>query len=59
MSSEGWRPMRLPPPPPNGSGNVDFTQLKTIDAVLGGLGLELKKETATVPIYTVDEVQRP
>jgi uncharacterized protein (TIGR03435 family) len=58
MSSEGWRPMRLPPPPPNGE-RVDFTQLKTIDAVLGGLGLQLQKGFATVPIYTVDQIQRP
>ena len=58
MSSEGWRPMRLPPPPPNGAG-MDFTQLKTIDEVRGGLGLELQKVIATAPIYTVDQIQRP
>jgi uncharacterized protein (TIGR03435 family) len=59
MSTEGWRPMRLPPPPPNGVGNVDFTHLQTIDTVLGGLGLELHKEVATVPIFNVDQIQRP
>jgi uncharacterized protein (TIGR03435 family) len=58
MSTEGWRPMRLPPPPPNGAGNVDFTHLQNIDTVLGGLGLELHKEVATVPIYTVEQIKR-
>ncbi len=59
ISSEGWRPMRLPPPPPNGAGNVDFTHLQTIDAVLSGLGLELHREVATLPVYTVEQIQRP
>jgi uncharacterized protein (TIGR03435 family) len=59
ISSEGWRPMRLPPPPPGGTGNVDFTHLQTIDAVLSGLGLELHKEVATLPVYTVEQLQRP
>ena len=59
ISSEGWRPMRLPPPPPNGAGNVDFTYLPTIDSVLSGLGLELHREVATVPVYTVEQIQRP
>lgn len=59
MSTEGWRPMRLPPPPPDSAGNVDFTHLQNIDTVLGGLGLELHKEVATVPIYTVQQIQRP
>lgn len=59
ITSEGWRPMRLPPPPPNGAGDVDFMQLQTIDAVLSGLGLELHKDVATLPIYTVEQIQRP
>ena len=59
MSTEGWRPMRLPPPPPDGCGNVDFSHLRTIDAVLGDLGLELHKVVATVPIYTVQQIRRP
>jgi uncharacterized protein (TIGR03435 family) len=59
MSTEGWRPMRLPPPPPNGAGNVDFTHLQAIDTVLSGLGLELHKEVATLPAYTVEQIQRP
>jgi uncharacterized protein (TIGR03435 family) len=59
ISSEGWRPMRLPPPPPNGAGNVDFTHLHTIDTVLGGLGLELHREVAILPVYTVEQIQPP
>jgi uncharacterized protein (TIGR03435 family) len=59
MSTEGWRPMRLPPPPPNGGGDVDFTHLRSLDTILGGLGLELHKEVAIVPIYTVERIRRP
>lgn len=56
ISTEGWRPMRLPPPPPNGAGNVDFTHLQTIHTALRGLGLELHKEVATLPVYTVEQI---
>lgn len=59
ISTEGWRPMRLPPPPPNGAGNVDFTHLRTIDKVLGNLGLKLQKEAATLPVHTVVQIQHP
>ena len=59
ISSVGWRPMRLPPPPPNGEGNVDFTHLQSIDMVLSGLGLELHREVATLPVYTVEQIRRP
>ena len=59
ISTEGWRPMRLPPPPPNGNGNVDFAHLQSVDTALNGLGLELRKEVAAVPIYTVQRIQRP
>jgi uncharacterized protein (TIGR03435 family) len=59
VNTEGWRPMRLPPPPPNGVGNVDFTQLPTIDTILGRLGLELHKQAAIVPIYKLEHIERP
>jgi uncharacterized protein (TIGR03435 family) len=59
ISTEGWRPMRLPPPPPDGAGNVDFTHLQTIDSALSGLGLELHKEVTNLPAYTVGQIQRP
>ena len=59
MTTEGWRPMRLPPPPPNGAGTVDFTHLPTIDTVLGNLGLKLQKKSAPLPVYKVDQIFRP
>jgi len=59
MSSEGWRPMRLPPPPPGGAGNVDFTHLQTIDTVLANLGLKLQKQVAILPVYTVKQIRLP
>lgn len=59
MNSDGWRPMRLPPPPANGVGNVDFTQLPTIGTILGNLGLELHRQHAVVPIYEVEHIERP
>lgn len=59
VRTEGWRPMRLPPPPPNGVANVDFTQLPTIDTILSGLGLEIHKQDAVLPIYKVEHIERP
>lgn len=59
MHSEGWRPMRLPPPPPNGNGRVDFSSLSTIAAVLGKLGLELHRQQEVLPVYTVEHLERP
>lgn len=58
-NSDGWLPMRLPPPPPYGAGNVDFSHLQTIDAALKGLGLTLKKESAVLPVYTVERLEQP
>lgn len=59
VSTEGWRPMRLPPPPTNGVGNVDFTHLPTIDTILSRLGLELHRQDAVLPIYKVEHAERP
>lgn len=59
VSTEGWRPMRLPPPPSNGAGDVDFTQLPNIDAILSRLGLELHRQEAVLPIYKVEHIERP
>jgi uncharacterized protein (TIGR03435 family) len=59
VKTEGWKPMRLPPPPPGGMPGPNFDVLPTIFAVLGKLGLELKKEEAAVPVYTVDHIERP
>ena len=57
--TEGWLPMRLPPPPPNGNGQVDFSSLPTISAVLGKVGLELTRQEEVLPVYTVVRIERP
>ena len=60
VETEGWRPMRLPPPPPSGNPPAaGFDDLPTIFTVLRKLGLELKKQEATVPVYTVEHIERP
>ena len=51
VETEGWRPMRLPPPPPSGNPPAaGFDDLPTIFTVLRKLGLELKRQEATVPV---------
>jgi len=59
VETEGWTPMRLPPPPPGNPPGVRFDDLPTIFTVLRTLGLELKQQTATVPVYTVEHIERP
>ena len=58
VETEGWSPMRLPPPPPN-SPPARFDDLPTLFTVLRKLGLELKQQEATVPLYTVEHIERP
>jgi uncharacterized protein (TIGR03435 family) len=58
VETEGWSPMRLPPPPP-GTPGVRFDDLPTIFTVLRKLGLELKQQEATVPVYAVEHIERP
>jgi uncharacterized protein (TIGR03435 family) len=58
IATGGWRPMRLPPPPP-GSPPASFDDLPTVFAVLQTLGLELKQQEARVPVYTVEHIERP
>jgi uncharacterized protein (TIGR03435 family) len=60
VNTEGWAPMRLPPPPPGATpaGNP-FAGLPTIFTVLGKLGLELKRQEDIVPIYTAERLERP
>ena len=58
VETEGWTPMRLPPPPPGNPPGVGFDDLPTIFTVLRTLGLELKQQTATVPVYTVEHIER-
>jgi uncharacterized protein (TIGR03435 family) len=59
VKTEGWIPMRLPPPPPENAPAAGFDDLPTIFTVLRKLGLELKKQEATVPVYTVERIERP
>ena len=59
VQTEGWTPMRLPPPPPGNAAPERFDDLPTIFTVLRTLGLELRKQEATVPVYTVEHIERP
>jgi hypothetical protein len=54
VRTEGWLPMRLPPPRPNGNANVNFAGLPTIFAVLGKLGLELHRQEELLPVASSD-----
>jgi uncharacterized protein (TIGR03435 family) len=60
VNTEGWFPMRLPPPPSNTTPDPNyFAGLPTLFAVLGKLGLELKRQEDIVPVYTVEHIERP
>jgi uncharacterized protein (TIGR03435 family) len=60
VSTEGWLPMRLPPPRPGAAPAANpFAGLPTIFTVLGKIGLELTKQEDTLPVYTVERIQRP
>jgi uncharacterized protein (TIGR03435 family) len=60
VQTEGWFPMRLPPPPPDASADVNrFAGLPTIFTVLGKLGLELHRQQAILPVYTIKRIERP
>lgn len=60
VNTEGWAPMRLPPPPPGATPEVNpFAGLPTIFTVVSKLGLELKRRQATLPVYTVEHIERP
>lgn len=60
VNTEGWSPMRLPPPPPGATpASNAFDGLPTIFTVLGKLGLELKRQEDILPVYTVERIERP
>jgi uncharacterized protein (TIGR03435 family) len=60
MHSQGWQPMNLPPPPPGASGTgAEFASLSTLCAVLSSYGLQLQREEATLPFYTVERLDQP
>lgn len=69
MDTDGWTPMRLPPPSvgnvpnpaarPNGDGDMDDPARPTLFVVMKKLGLELKQEKAPVDCYVVEHIERP
>lgn len=60
VNTEGWLPMRLPPPPPNSVPQANpFAGLPTIFTVLDKLGLELKRQVDILPVFTVERIERP
>ena len=60
FQTEGWLPMRLPPPPPDASPDMNhFASLPTIFTVLGKLGLELHRQESILPVYIVEHIERP
>lgn len=59
VEGEGWKPMRLPPRPPEFPQVPNFDDLPPLFTVLGKLGLELKKQEVTVPVYTVERFEPP
>jgi uncharacterized protein (TIGR03435 family) len=60
VNTEGWVPMRLPPPPPETApAGSPFAGLPTIFTVLGRLGLELHRQSDRVPVYSAERIERP
>jgi uncharacterized protein (TIGR03435 family) len=60
VHTQGWSPMRLPPPPPDAAPGVNhFAGLPTIFTVLRELGLELIRHDDILPVYTVEHIARP
>ncbi len=60
MQSQGWRPTKLPPPPPGGTGlGGEFESLPPLSAVLRQSGLMLRKQEEAMPFYTVKRVHLP
>jgi hypothetical protein len=52
VETEGWIPMRLPPPPPGDAPAERFDDLPTIFTMLRKLGLEPRQQEGTVAVYT-------
>ena len=60
VNTEGWFPMRLPPPPPNAPPDANhFIGLPTIFTILSKLGLELNRQQDILLVYTVEHIERP
>jgi len=60
MHSQGWRPMKLPPPPPGTTGTgEEFLSLPDLPAVLAKFGLQLLRGQESQPVYTVERIHQP
>jgi uncharacterized protein (TIGR03435 family) len=67
IETEGWVPMNLPPPPPDGipplrpsgDGDMHDPARPTIFVILRRFGLVLKRDRAPVETYTVERIERP
>lgn len=60
MHSQGWKPMKLPPPPPGTAASGDeFASLPSLSAVLGDVGLQLVQQQESLPVYTVERIHQP
>jgi uncharacterized protein (TIGR03435 family) len=60
VNTQGWLPMRLPPPPPGAAPDTNrFARLPSIFTVLGTLGLDLHRQEETLAVYTVERIERP
>lgn len=60
MHSDGWKPMNLPPPPPDTPASGDeFVSLSSISAVLSSFGLQLRRQEESLPVYTLERIHQP
>jgi uncharacterized protein (TIGR03435 family) len=60
MQSQGWKPMKLPPPPPGTSASGDeFASLPPLSTVLSTFGLQLRRREESLPFYTVERIHQP
>jgi len=58
VNTEGWLPCGCPSAP-NTMGDVNFSSLPTLSTVLGKIGLDLRRQEAILPVYTVRRIERP
>lgn len=60
MHSPGWKPMKLPPPPPGiAATGAEFASLPTLSTVLRNFGLQLLRQQEGLPFYTVARLHPP
>ena len=62
VNTEGWAPMRLPPPPPNATPAVNPFAGEPPPHNLHGPGQTRSRTEAArghLPVYTVERIERP